>query len=474
MNNQHSPTFYFIDYETFGTHPGKDRPCQFAGIRTDMDLNIIGEPLVIYCRPTDDYLPTPEACLVTGITPQHALKHGLSEPEFIAAIEKELSTPNTCVVGYNNVRFDDEVTRYTLYRNFFEPYGWSWKNGNSRWDLLDVMRTCYALRPQGIQWPENEDGFTSFKLERLTVANGIEHGNAHDAMADVYATIAMAKLVKDSQPKLFQFLFEHRNKNKVKTLIDTVNLTPIVHVSGMLGRECSNISWMVPMAWHPTNQNAVIAVNLAMDPQPLLDLDAEALAARLYTKREDLAANELPVPVKLIHTNKCPVVAPAKTLTADDAARLNVDRQACLDNLAKLKQHPEVRDKLVALFELSAPEFAKDDVDTQLYDGFFTPSTQSAMEIIRQTPPEALDSLNLSVDDPRIAPLLFRYRARHFPHTLNDKEQQQWLAHKSDYFSRRADDYLLNLENLVYEHEQDAHKMAILKSVYQYAQQLMG
>ena len=212
MPQDNAPSFFFFDYETWGTSPSLDRPCQFAGVRTDEDFNIIGEPLVIYCRPPIDYLPSPEACLITGITPQTAVNKGLSEPEFIAKIHHELSQPNTCSLGYNNIRFDDEVSRYTLYRNFFEPYGWSWQNGNSRWDLLDVMRAVYALRPEGIEWPKDEEGKPSFRLEKLSQANGIEHENAHDAMADVIATIELAKVVKKAQPKMFNYLLSMRHK----------------------------------------------------------------------------------------------------------------------------------------------------------------------------------------------------------------------------------------------------------------------
>lgn len=214
------PTFLFHDYETFGTHPALDRPAQFASIRTDSDFNIIGEPEVFYCKPADDYLPQPGAVLITGITPQEARDKGENEADFARRIHSLFTVPKTCVVGYNNVRFDDEVTRNILYRNFYDPYAWSWQHDNSRWDLLDVMRACYALRPEGINWPENDDGLPSFRLEHLTKANGIEHANAHDAMADVYATIAMAQLVKSRQPRLFDYLYTHRNKHKLAALID--------------------------------------------------------------------------------------------------------------------------------------------------------------------------------------------------------------------------------------------------------------
>jgi exodeoxyribonuclease-1 len=472
MHQEHKPTFFFFDYETWGTSPARDRPSQFAGIRTDEEFNIIGEPLVIYCQPPADYLPNPEAVLITGITPQKALKLGLTEPEFIAKIEHELAQPNTTSLGYNNIRFDDEVTRYTCYRNFIDPYAWSWKNGNSRWDLLDVMRACHALRPEGIVWPTNAEGVISFKLEHLSVANGIEHSNAHDAMADVIATIELAKKVKAAQPKLFDYFFNMRHKRKLNELIDIVNLTPLMHVSGMLGKECQYTSWIVPVAWHPTNQNAVIAIDLAKNPQPLFDLNSEELLTRLYTKHDDLAPDELPVPVKLIHLNKCPILAPAKTLTSDNAVNLKIDREACLRHLALIKTHPQIREKLVAVFAAERAYPVSSDVDTQLYDGFFSPADRTAMEIIRETTGEELGSLSLEFADPRIKPLLFRYRARHFPWTLTEHEKTLWREHCRDYFERHLDDYLLNLENLAHEHEADAEKMALLKSVYQYVAQL--
>ncbi|CAK4067734.1 MULTISPECIES: exodeoxyribonuclease I [Vibrio] len=474
MQHEHQPTFFFFDYETWGTSPAKDRPCQFAGVRTDMDFNIIGEPLVIYCQPPTDYLPAPEAALITGITPQTAVAKGLSEPEFIAKIHEQLATPNTINLGYNSIRFDDEVTRYTCYRNFIDPYAWSWQNGNSRWDLLDVMRACYALRPEGVEWPENDEGFISFKLEHLSKANGIEHENAHDAMADVIATIEMAKKIKAAQPKLFDYFLSMRHKRKLNDLIDIVNMTPLMHVSGMLGRECNYTSWMVPVAWHPTNQNAVIMVDLAKDPQPLFDLDVEQLNERLYTKHSELADDELPVPVKLVHLNKCPILAPAKTLTAENAANIGINREQCLENLARLRQTPEIREKLIGLYSIDR-EYAKDnDVDSMLYDGFFSPADKASMDIIRQTDPNNLAALDISFNDDRIAPLLFRYRARNFPATLDESEQQRWANHCRDYFESRIEDYMLNLENLVHEHESDEKKLAILKSVYQYVQKLVS
>ncbi|GKV95296.1 exodeoxyribonuclease I [Pectobacterium aroidearum] len=475
MAEKIQPTFFIHDYETFGKHPARDRPAQFAGVRTDMDFNIIGEPLVIYCRPSDDYLPEPEAVMITGITPQVALAKGVNEAEFARQIHDAFSVPGTCIMGYNNIRFDDEVSRNIFYRNFYDPYAYSWQNGNSRWDLLDALRACYALRPEGIVWPDNNDGLPSFRLEHLTKANGISHEQAHDAMSDVYATIAMAKLFKQAQPKLFEYLFTLRNKNKISALIDIPQMKPLVHVSGMFGAARSNTSWVVPLAWHPDNRNAVIMCDLAGDMTPLLELDSETLRERLYTRRDALEPDQSAVSLKLVHINKCPVLAPANTLRPEDAERLGIDRQRCLDNLALLRNNTSVREKVVELFA-EAPAFvASDDVDLRLYDGFFGDADRMAMKIIQETAPQNLPALDLTFADNRLEPLLFRYRARNFPGTLDDREQQRWLQHRRAVFTpERLQDYLSELSHLYQLHEDDKEKMAQLKALYAYAQELVG
>lgn len=475
-NNQ--PTILWHDYETWGVSPKYDKPSQFAAIRTDYDLNIIGEPEVFYCQPPADYLPQPEAALVTGITPQKALKEGLPEAEFAARIHGLFSAPNTCVAGYNSIRFDDEVTRYLLYRNFYDPYAREWQNGNSRWDIIDMVRACYALRPEGINWPENEDGIVSFRLELLTQANGISHEAAHDAMSDVYATIAMAKLIKEKQPKLYQFIFDLKNKKAVSAHIDVYNMTPIVHTTSKIPSANGCTSWFAPLSYHPTNKNAVICVDLAKDISPLLTLDAAQIKERLYTSYKDLAEDELPIPVKLIHVNKCPVVAPAKTLLPENAERLGIDREACLANLAKLKQHLELRETLTEVFTSTYDNTLEEDAEHALYSGsFFSDGDKAQMSVLHQLPAEQLALHPFEFQDPRLAPMLFRFRARNYPHLLNEEEKQQWQLYCKDKIQLggkgilSAEEYMLKLENLAYEHESNENKMAILKALYNYISQ---
>ncbi|MBD1226259.1 exodeoxyribonuclease I [Xenorhabdus griffiniae] len=473
--SKENQSFYFHDYETFGKHPALDRPAQFAGVRTDSDFNIIEEPLVMYCAPADDYLPDPEAVMITGITPQLALKKGVNEAEFARQIHEAFSKPNTCILGYNNIRFDDEVSRNIFYRNFYDPYAYSWQKSNSRWDLLDVLRACYALRPEGIVWPDNEDGLPSFKLEHLTKANGVEHTHAHDAMSDVYATIAMAKLVKKAQPKLFDYFFQLRNKQKVSHQIDIPQMKPLVHVSGMFGVMRSNVSLVAPLAWHPSNRNAVIMCDLAGDITPLLELSADELRERLYTRRDELQPDQSPVPIKLVHINKCPIIAPENTLRPKDAERVGLDRNRCEQNLAILRNNPQIREKVVELFSHPETFPESDNVDTKLYSGFFSDADKTAMEIIRETSPQNLPALDLTFQDVRITPLLFRYRARNYPATLDYDEQQRWLRHRQDTLTQEnISQYLAVIEELFIEYQSDEEKCRQLKALVDYAIQIAG
>ena len=267
--------------------PGVDRPAQFAGLRTDEALNEVGDPLVIYCKPARDVLPHPEACLLTGITPQLAGAKGELEPEFIARIHAELAQPGTCGVGYNTLRFDDEVTRNTLYRNFYEPYAREWQQGNSRWDLIDLVRMTHALRPEGMEWPQHDDGRPSFRLEDLTVANGIGHESAHDALSDVRATIGLARLIRDRQPRLYDWLFQLRNKRKAAAQLDLVEHKPVLHTSRMYLSETGCTTLVMPLVSEPGNNNGVLVYDLRRDPRPFIDLGVEDLCDRLFTRAED-------------------------------------------------------------------------------------------------------------------------------------------------------------------------------------------
>jgi len=431
LSSDRGLTFYWHDYETSGADPARDRPVQFAGVRTDTEFNVIGEPLVVYCRPTDDVLPQPGACLVTGITPQLALEKGLPESQFIGRIHAELAHPGTCAVGYNSLRFDDEVTRHTLYRNFFDPYAREWQNGNSRWDIIDMLRTAFALRPEGIEWPLREDGFASFRLEDLTAANGIAHAGAHDALADVQATIALARLLRERQPKLYDFVLGNRDKRSVLAQFDIEDMKPVLHVSGMFGAERHNIGLVAPLALHPVNRNEIICYDLDASPEPLQALPGADLRELLYTRTEDLPPGTARPGLKSVHINRCPIVLPARMASPEIAQRLGIDGERCRGHLAMLREYRNAdkqgfNAKLAEIYQRPRPDKAVDP-DIALYSGgFFSDQDRRSMDAIRAATPEELATQSWVFEDQRLPEMLFRYRARNYPDTLSPQERSQW------------------------------------------------
>lgn len=425
-------SIYWYDYETFGSDPRRDRAVQFAGIRTDEKLNIISDPLVIYCKPADDYLPSPQACLITGITPDTALEKGVSEIEFIALIHEQFSQPGTCVAGYNSIRFDDELTRQLLYRNFYDPYQREWKNGNSRWDIIDMLRLCAAVRPEGINWPINENGNVTFRLEKLTAANGISHADAHDALADVIATIEMAKLVRQCQPKLYQYVYNLRSKSHVEAQLDVYHKKPVVHVSSMYPPEQGCIALVAPLCQHPNDKNGIVVYDLRKDPADWIDESPEEIRKRIFTRQVDLPATVSRVPLKTLHVNRCPIVAPMSIMDDAVMTKYDIDKERCNLNwqalIAARNLPGKIRDALDTgnLSEETDPDF-------MIYSGgFFNEGDRKLMDVIRESTPEQLAMLNLPFRDKRLPEMLFRYRARNFPQSMDADEKQRWHAYRME------------------------------------------
>ncbi|AMD02336.1 exodeoxyribonuclease I [Halomonas chromatireducens] len=431
-------TFLWHDYETFGADPRRDRPSQFAAIRTDADFNEIGEPVELFCKPADDYLPHPQACLITGITPQQARRRGLPEAEFAGRVHALMSEPGTCALGYNSLRFDDEISRCLFYRNLLDPYSREWQNGNSRWDLIDAVRAFHALRPAGIEWPRREDGSPSFRLEDLTAANGIAHEGAHDAVADVRATIALAKLLRGCNPRLFDHLLALRKKREVALRLDVPGRKPVLHISRRYpaSRGCSAL--VIPLAEHPTNPNGVIVYDLSVDPEPLLTLSAEQIRQRIFVSNDDLAEGEARIPLKVIHINRSPVILPASALKdvdgprqgeyGDIVERLGLDLAACRTHWKRLAGSADAASKAVEAFVAPPPE-GPQDPDLMIYSGgFFSAADRQQMQRVRDTDPWDLVDARFAFQDGRLEEMLFRYRARSFPETLSSEELVRWEA----------------------------------------------
>ena len=417
--------------------------------------------------------------MVTGISPQHAESNGVVEAEFAAAINAELSRPGTCGVGYNSMRFDDEVTRNLFYRNFIDPYAREWQNGNSRWDLIDTVRLAHALRPEGIEWPRRDDGATSFRLEQLTAANGIEHGDAHDALSDVRATIALARLVRDRQPRLFDYALTLRAKQRADALLSRSE--SLLHVSARYPAELGCIAPIATVTRHPRNANGVIVLDLRADPRVLVDLSVEELRERLFTRSADLPDGVERVPLKTVHINRAPVLAPMKTLTSEAAERWQIDLGLVAQRAQWLAQaRPALAEKIQHVHQ--APEGPEPtDPDLMIYSGgFFSDGDRRLMEAVRRSRPDELVESSFPFADERLPEMLFRYRARNWPDSLSDDELERWDAYRLDRLldpggggSIQIDGFEARITELLEQPGLDEKKRALLLDLLAWGERVM-
>ena len=441
-------TFFFYDLETSGLSARQDRIMQFAGQRTDMSLEPIGEPYNVLVALNDDTLPSPDALMVTGITPQKTVDEGYTEAQFARMLSEEIFTPDTIAVGFNNVRFDDEFIRHLLWRNFYDPYEWSWKDGRSRWDLLDVVRLTRALRPEGIEWPFDDKGEPTNRLELITQANGIAHENAHDALADVTALIDVTKLVKDKQPQLYEYLLKMRDKKQVQTLVNLDDKKPFVYASGRYDKEFAKTTVAFPLS--SGRHGAVIVYDLRYDPTPFVDLSADDLAAKIFATWEQRQAEDfVSLPVKELQYNRCPAVAPLGVLEQGDGwQKISLDAKTVQKHQNILLSHPDFAEKLRGIFE-NKPAFKKmPDPEAQLYDGFLNDRDRIRVEAVRNADERELADFHPEFQDERLVPLLLHYKARNFPRTLSQDELQQWESWRAQHLQAQLPQFMASLQRL--------------------------
>lgn len=478
-----SVSLFFYDLETSGINSRQSRIMQFAGQRTDLNLKPIGEPVDLYVAMTPDILPDPEAVLLTGITPQKTLADGLTEAEFLRHFTTEIATPGTIFIGFNTVRFDDEFMRYLHYRNFYDAYEWQWQDNRGRWDMLDVVRMTRALRPDGIKWPFDSKGKPSNRLELLTGINNLNHEHAHDALSDVYATIEVARLIQNKQPKLFDFLFSMRDKRKVASLVEAGQ--PFVYTSGQYASEFEKTTVVTRLCDNPKRQGAFV-YDLRYDPSAYKDMSAEQLVdAWKWQKERD--PNNPRLPVKTLQYNKCPAVAPLSVLSMlDDASkeRLAIDMTAVKQNAVALAAMPDFADRLLKAADImeqqmQASLFTDDrHVDGQLYDGFFNGQDKQSMSVVRAAQPTELSDLNLHFQDSRLEALLPLYKARNYPKTLSSEEREAWdafcqkqLLHGAQ--QSRMAKYLGLLQQIATRDNLTSHQQYLLEELKLYAESIM-
>ena len=422
-------TFFFYDLETSGLYAREDRIMQFAGQRTSLELEPIGEPVNVLVKMTDDALPSPFAIQVTGITPQMTLMDGISEAEFCKYVTEEVFTPETVVVGYNTVRFDDEFMRATMWRNFYDPYEWEWKDGRSRWDMLDVVRLTRALRPEGINWPFTEEGKPTNRLELLTKLNGLSHEHAHDALSDVYATIAVAKLIREKQPKLFEYLFKMRGKNDVKKLVNLEDKKPFVYASGRYSSEHNKTTVVFPLT---SGRNGNVLV---------YDL-------RHSFKDLPKEGSVFPI-VKELCLNKCPAVAPLSVLDSGDGwQKIDLDKEIVERNLEELLKHPEFAEQMRSEYE-NRPEFPPSiEPEAAIYDGFLNDTDRIKVSAVRNADKRTLADFHPDFIDERLPELLLHYKGRNFPDCLSESEAEAYEEYRQNRLNRLASKFLAELEKI--------------------------
>lgn len=472
-------SFFFYDLETSGISGRKSRIMQFAGQRTDEDLKPIGEPYNYLIKLTEDVLPEPDAILITGITPQKTIQEGISEADFCKIFDEQISTPGTCFVGFNSIRFDDEFMRFLLYRNFYDPYAWQWKNNRSRWDLLDVSRMTRALRPQGINWPMDYDGKPTNRLELLAKENNLAHKSAHDALSDVQATIALAKLIKTRQPKLFEFLKTVRSKQKVIEFL--ANGQPFVYSSGKYSGQYEKTTVAHNLGPHPQRQG-VLVYDLRHDPMQFIKMNPAELA-EIWKYTKDKTA--LRLPVKALQFNRCPAIAPLGVLAKDAQKRLGIDLKLIEKHRKILLNDKNFYGNLVEAVEIlnkargdQAALFAElQPVDEQLYDNFISDADRAVSGQIIKAQPDQLKSFTAKLKDQRLKTLLPIYKARNFPSSLDNEEMQLWEEHRLQAltngggnsavqrFSRRLNELAANTT--------DKNKIFLLEELKLYAESIL-
>ncbi len=424
-------TFYWYDYETFGLDPKVQRIAQFAGIRTDENFNILDEHM-FYCKPTHDSLPEPRAAEVTGITPQLCEKKGLVEHEFIKKINNEFSTPETCIVGYNSIHFDDEYTRYTLFRNFLDPYAWHWKNGNRRWDILLVARFCFAHKEEeSLKWVKDEKNKPIFKLEKLAPANNIEHSNAHDAMADVRATIALAAIIKKTQPKFFKYALSLNEKYEVKKQVRLLH--PMLLTAFPREYKNSFTRLVTAICYHPEYKDRAIVFNLNQDPEILMELKSDELKTLTFSKKSDLPKGIDKPELSQMAFNQsnmfvCSPNPDSFKLSPTLIDKFRIDMESCLKNLQYIQNNiREIEQKVQSIYINDSERQPSNDVDQSLYDGFISNKDKTLCEKIQSLSVDEIGQFTPNFEDSRLSKLFLNFKARNYPQLLNDYEQEEWF-----------------------------------------------
>ena len=476
LDANYPPTFFFYDLETSGINPREDRIMQFAGQRTDLEFNPIGDPVNLFVRLDEDTLPSPYAIVTTNITPNDTRMDGLSEPELCKILQEEIFTPNTIICGFNSVRFDDEFIRYLFWRNFYDPYTWQYLDGRSKFDILDVVRMVRALRPEGINWPVAEDSKTGEKkptnrLELLTALNGITHEHAHDALSDIYATIAVAKIIHEKQPKLLDFLLKLRDKKQLLRFLDATNLsvdsaTPFVYTSGHYSSKTNHTTVAIPIA--PGKNQNIIVFDLRYNVEDILQAEKEfkpeekvSRAGKKYQTWFDFSKY-----VKELTPSKCPAVAPLSVLDVESTEsslngieefpagttgwqKIKLEKSQIEQNLKTLQDHPEFIERMRELFTRERNFDKLEEAEARLYDGSLNNEDRKQASVVPNLRANELADFHPIFQDERLDSLLLNYKGRNFPNALSQDETAKFEKYRAARIARQTPSFIQAMNDLL-------------------------
>lgn len=393
-NQESSVNFAFYDFETTGTSPAFDQPTQFAAILTNDDL----EPLKridIRCRLSPHILPAPWALAVTGVTPDALTDQNLPTWfEFVQTLSDLINQwgPATWT-GYNNITFDEEVLRQSLYQNLHPSPYLTQMGGNDRLDVMKMVYATWDLAPDALVWPTDDRGQQSFKLDQLAPANGFSHHDAHDALGDVEATIYIASLIRDRAPDVWEQSLRNRSKQQVLEMLQSGRplrlierfgaAPPRSYIGAYAGRSISN-------------PNSVGFLDLEqVDPNELLLADDDAITE---------AVDRTPKLVRTVTVNKVP-----NLFDMDQVDPLITDRAMRLDEMTDL--HERIGSAIAARF---ADKEAPAHVEEQIFTGFYSSTDQGLLKQFQTASwEERVDILN-QMNDQRARQLgrrlIFLYR----------------------------------------------------------------
>jgi exodeoxyribonuclease-1 len=302
---------------------------------------------------------------------------------------------------------------------------------------------------------------------------------AHDALSDVNATIALARLIKSRQPKLYDWALGLRDQKIAMKLLDPVDAQPVLHTSSRIpaARGCTTLE--LPLAIMPDRPKSVVVFDLMGDPDELINGSAEDIADRVFTPAADMPEGISRLPLKLVHSNHVPMLAPAATLKDTDPARIGLDPELCLRHASQIRSHlPAIRAKVIEVFSRRFDDDSEGssqttDPDLMLYTGgFLSNHDRFLLGKVLEVPANKLPGHSWSFNDARLHTMVFRYRARNFPETLSLRETEAWEKDKCQRLFQPDDprqlaypDYLQLLQQGRQEHAGEARAMRILDAL---------